>query len=274
MSADPHTLRKTDPAGNTTLSVGPMDVDSAAEVTAHLGVHNRAHELLQRHAKLYPAALRTLLSRPIDGDRSTFLREDPELLQAVQDAALAVSGRRRFMGDEDELLSASVQGDASSGRIIGILFRTADSGRSARGVIDYGAVPAIERAFQAQIAQPAQTHSGGGDGSDVPTGDSAALEAALRDAEAKRVELEQELETAKAEAAAAANPEPFDGYDELTAQEVIQRVKDGGHVEFGLNGLDRIAAYEESQGKPRSTVIEAVRAAIDDAPSPHEPEQE
>jgi hypothetical protein len=269
-----HAVQQRDSAGNKTLSIGPMTVDGPAEVTARLGTHNKAHQLLQRHAQMFPAALRTQLARPIDGDRTAFLQNDAKLLDAVRDAALAVSGRRRFLDEEDVLESASVHGDELSGRIVALLYRTG-SGRSARGVLSYDAVPAIERAFQSQVAKPAQVregdthvHEGAADDSDR-----AELERVAQEAEAEQQRLAQEVEALRAEVTSATNPEPFPGYDELNAEDVRERIRTGGYKEFGTAGLERIEEYEESQAKPRKTVIEAVVAALDAVPPDDAPEE-
>lgn len=270
--SEAHSVARRDAAGNSTLSLGPMDVDGAAEVTARLGVHNKATQLLKRHAQMFPPALRTQLARPIDGDRSAFVQNDPDLVEAVRQAALDVPGRRRFLEEDDVVEGVNVKGDDLSGRIFGLIYRTA-SGRSARGVIAYESVPAAERAFQKAIAQPAQTHSGGGEGSGVPTGDAAELETALREAEEARQRAEQEAESLREAVAASANPEPFEGYDDLTADDIGKRVRSGGYKEFGISGLQRIEEYEQSQSKPRKGVLEAVSSALDDVPPDEAPEE-
>lgn len=251
-----------DSAGNVTLSVGPQAIDSAAEVTARLGVHNKSHVLLQRHAKMYPPALRTALSRPVDGERTTFLRDHVELQEAVRTAALSVRGRKAFLDEEDEIEGISVQGEGDQ-RIFGLLYRTG-SGRSARGVINYSAVPSVERAFQQSVRQ------GAGEQGNAEAG--AAPEGADPQAEERLRELEEQLARVAAERDELADqvtdsPEPFDGYEELNAEDTIKRLRDGGYKEFGQRGLEAVIAFEEAQSKPRKTVIEAAQEQIDAIPS-------
>lgn len=265
-----------DSSGQVVLSVGPQDVDSAAAVTKDLGVHNKAHRLLQRHAQMYPAALRTALSRPLDGERSMFLREHEDLVDAVAEAAGSIKGRRKFFPDGAVVESADVRGTGPD-RIFAILFRTPPppdgSGRSARGVINYSAVPAVERAFAEHREAAADASRPAPAPADPESADDAlAAEEAARETEERLQALEKQLQDLSAEKAELqeqldAGTEPFEGYDDLNAQDAIQRVKQGGYLEFGKQGLEAIVAYEEAQEKPRKTVIEAAQEELDAIPA-------
>jgi hypothetical protein len=250
-------------SGRVVLSVGPQDVDAAAAVTRNLGVHNKAAQLLTRHARMYPVALRTALSRPLDGDRSAFVREHQDLIDAVAEAAGSIKGRKAFLPKGAVIESVDVRGDLNVGRIFAILFR-AESGRSARGVINYDAVPAVERAFQRHAEAAIEASP-----SDAPEGADAQ---AAADAEERLQALEKQLQDLAAENAslkeeADAGTEPFDGYEELNAEDTIKRVHDGGYLEFGKQGLQAIIDFEERQPKPRKTVIAAAEEELDAIPA-------
>lgn len=246
------------------LTLGPQDIDAAGDLTKRLGVHNKADRLLKRHAALYPQELTIALARPIDPERTDALDYDE-----VTSALSSLRGRKAFFdGDEDELEHAVVRGDRPSNRVVAVVYRT-KSGRSARGVIPYEGLEASQRAYEAAKAEkegrvlssPVTT-----DGTDL-TGAAAELEArnaeleqAAREAEERARQAQQDHEALLERLERLENPEPWDGYDALDADAVIERITEGGRDEFGRGGLERIQTYE-SERKNRKTVLRAVETA-------------
>lgn len=117
-ASDPDALR----------NVGPQDVDSAGELVARVGAHNRGQELIQAVAAAKPAAVRAAQSRPDDQFRTPFLD-----LEAVAKATKKAWGK-----DVEKLEGARVVGkgaDPDSMQVV-VLFLT-PSGRTARGVLPY-----------------------------------------------------------------------------------------------------------------------------------------
>lgn len=116
--------------------IGPLgDLDGVGELTAHLGVHNSADRLVQRHRQNWPLGLTEALSREKDFDRSRTLD-----LGEVEAALRALKGRTAFFKADDVLEDASVRGTTDKDRIVSVVFRK-PSGRSANGVIPYAGMP-------------------------------------------------------------------------------------------------------------------------------------
>lgn len=245
------------------LSVGPMDIDDAAHFATTLHEHNKAHVMLARVQASFPAELTAALSRHVDPERTQAAREH---VADVEKAIRGLSGRQNWLRDDDEVIDVAVRGGKLD-RVIAVMFRGA-SGRTGRGVVGYDVVPAVERTFEAQEQARADGERArlgmpsGGDARIKEVTDAARK--AVADAEQRAVEAESRRTDMEERLARLENPEPFSGYDGMSAKDVIERVKSGGRDEFGLAGLDRIRAYELSQKSPRSTVIDAV----DDAKSP------
>lgn len=237
------------------LVVGPMDIDNSSELTRKLGVHNKAHKLLERHVKNFPPELAAWQVAQTDKERSAALD-----LDEVKKAALAVPSRDRFLADDDDVEAATVHVNSSGERAVVLLFRKKRSGRSAKGVISYdglsSSIEAYERSQEPEGAPAA-----------VVTDEESA--AAVRAAEERVAALEAQLAEAESQAEVAADPEPFEGYAGLNAKDAIERIKEGGREEFGTAGLTRIRAYEEEH-QNRSTVIAAVEDAL---AAPSQPEE-
>lgn len=227
------------------LIVGPMDPDSTSELTRKLGTHNKVDRLLKRHAANYPLALTKALARPRDEDRTEALDVDE-----VHDYCLGLRGKSAFLGDDDEIVSASVRGTRDADRVVSVLYRTGKSGRSARAVVPYDEMKGSQEAYERLLAER--------DGEAAPpvSRDEAVVEAerARQAAEQEAAELREQLERLQ-------DPEPFEGYDDLKAEEVVARVKEGGRAAFGESGLQRVIEYENAH-KKRSTVVNAAEDAI------------
>lgn len=251
------------------LSIGPQDPDNTSKLTAKVGVHNKADKLLARHRANWPVQLTTALSRPRDDERSETL-----LVDEVQSALEALKGRRAFFNPEtDELEDASVRGTTDKDRIVSVVVRRGgEFGRSYNGVLPYegmtGSIRAYEEAVEAE-------KNGGFAPAALPAGDdetAAALAEAQRQrdaAEAQNRELSGTLQELQDRLAALENPEPFDGYAGMKAQDRAKRVEEGGISEFGRAGLERIATYEAAHGNS----VQVLRA-VDDALAASNPVEE
>lgn len=250
-------------------TIGPLDPDNSSELTARLGVHNMAHELLIRHARNYPAALTAALSNPVHPQATEWLR-DPRQAQvrgAIIDYARSLKGKEAFLRGDAKVEDLSVRAPALGLGIFGdpnyiaVIYRL-ESGRSARAAIPFEAVPEVGRAYadflRADAAAAGGTPVGLGDDAEAvreqARAEVIAAEQAKAEAENRARDLEERL-------ARLENPEPFEGYDGMSARDIISRVKEGGAQEFGATGLQRVLTYEESSPSPRSTVIEAVKDA-------------
>jgi hypothetical protein len=261
------------------LTLGPQDIDSAGELTARLGVHNKAATLLRRHAALYPAELRTALSLPVDQERTAALDAE-EVLSVLS----GLQGRRAFFdADVHVVEDASVRSAEGTrldeDRVVSIVFRAdrskGGSGRSGRGVIPYSQLSGSIRAFEDARDRPGApaipiegsrvAASGEVDADLAARLD--ALEQSTRDAEERARAAEESRADLEARLARAENPEPFENYDELDADDVARQVKEGGLEEFGTAGLQRILTYEQST-KNRKTVTKAVESALSEPKGP------
>lgn len=254
------------------LSLGPMEVDRAGELTGKVGLKNQAKQLLKAHANQFPAGMTKTLSMPEARTRTEALD-----LEEVEDALLSLRGRKAFFEDGDRLEGASVRGhltpsgDVLPGQedslIVSVVYRkppvrgdNPDLGRSATGFIPYAG---LDRSLEAYEEAERARRSGGGAAIAV-AGDEDAQDA-IRAAESARRDAEESVEELRERLEALEDPEPWEGYAEEPADAVAEKVKDGGHIEFGRAGLERIESYE-SRHKDRSTVLKAVAAAIDAIP--------
>jgi hypothetical protein len=233
-----------------TFSVGPMDVDSAAGLTARLGTHNKAGALLRRHAQSFPQALMRILNLPKDDVASKVVKDH---LDAVRDAALSARGRHQFLKGDDEVLAGAVREDEVSGeRFVTIIYRK-PSGRIARGAISFDSVTGLDGAVKEARARKDSEQSGVPVPTSASAGDEHAAEQAREAANSLR-ELEDRL-------AALEDPEPFEGYGDQDAKALVAHIKSDGLDLYGRVGLERIVAYEESH-KGRSTVSEAAKDVL------------
>lgn len=243
------------------LSIGPMDIDQAGELVGELGVHNKANHLLNMHAQLYPLELVQKLSLPRDADRSEALD-----LGEVQSQLEDLTGQRAFFKDGFTLEDASVKGDRPGNRVVSVVFTNDTTGRTGRGVIPYSVVEkATERRLNAMKEMRADAFRAGMDPRNVTPEDlersgsaeASDVEARLEALEADLAAANQRAQAAEEQLNASKDPEPWDGYDESGADEVIAKVREGGVQEYGRAGLERIATYEGAN-KQRSTVQRAV----------------
>jgi hypothetical protein len=87
-----------------------------------------------------------------------------------------------------------------------------------------------------------------------------ALADRLSQMERRLRESEQAQQAVLEERDALRDPEPWTGYGDANAPDVVQRIRDGGVTEFGRAGLARIRDYEERH-KDRVSVKDAVTEA-------------
>lgn len=253
------------------LTLGPLDPDSSSDLTKNLGVHNRATQLLKRHAANWPLELTRALSRPLDEMRTEALDHD-EVLGALT----ALKGRRAFFNeDTDELEDAAVRGISEKDLIVSVVYRRGgEFGRLAQGVIPYSGMSASQRAYDELKAKEDGTPLAASPAS----GDPDALQAAQAQVEAAQAAQASAEQVARESRAAQEameerlrrleNPEPFPGYDDLDARERADRIKSGGVDEFGRAGLERIHAYEADRKQPSKQVLAAIEDALASTPPP------
>lgn len=258
--------------GGGVATIGPQDPDNTAGLTERVGVHNKADTLLKNHQKNWPKALRTALALPRDVDRSAALDTDE-----VHEALLAVPKRQRFFREEYKLLDAVVRGLTRGARCVSVLYEV-PSGRVAHGVIPYKGLTKSQRAYDAKVAKDA------GEVQALPPviqtdpqveAQIAAEKKRADDAIDAQAKLQRQLDEQAAQIAKLQRPEPFEGYDDLNASEVVAKIKAGGWQEYGLAGLEAIQEHEatrpDADGGPRKTILDAVKKAAEDAPPPPPP---
>jgi hypothetical protein len=238
------------------LTIGPMDPDSSSELTKKLGTHNKVDKLIQRHAANYPIELTKALSRPRDEDRS----ESVDLEEAAA-YARALRGRKAFLGDDDEVVAAAVLGRNENERVVALLYRTAKSGRTARGVIPYAELPQSQAAYERLLAERDAEDASGAAPAPITVPEDSGADERVAEAERARVAAEQEAQELRERVAALEAPEPYEGYDDEAANEVVARIREGGRDEFGTVGLQRLVDYEKAH-KRRTTVVHAAEDAI------------
>jgi hypothetical protein len=230
-----------------TLVLGPQDPEATSELTKRLGVHNKAGKLLERHRRNYPEGMTTILAYPRDDLRSESLD-----LEELEDELRGLRGRKAFFEEDDELVHANVRGSKATGYFVDVLYRK-PSGRTARGVISYEPLSGSVRAFEA--AQAAEEAGG----ARVVVGGDEELQAALESAEKEKRDAQSALQEMQDRISRLENPEPWDGYDETSAQEKVDLIKQGGLEEYGKAGLERIRDYERSRGNDaHKSVLTAV----------------
>lgn len=238
------------------LAIGPQDVDEAGELVGALGVHNRANVLLNRHAQLYPVELVQRLSLPRDAARSEALD-----LEEVEGALGDLQGRRAFFQDGFVLEDASVKGDTPDNRCVAVVFTNPKTGRTGRGVIPYEMVEGpTER--RAQELRDARVEGRVAEARETPAASPETKDRALLD---RLEQLEREFRTVKeerdallAEREEAGDAQPFDGYDDLNAEDLNKRLRSDGADEYGRAGLERMETYE-AEHKNRSTVLSTIQ---------------
>lgn len=224
--------------GEVLQDVGPVDVDSAGELVRKVGVHNQAKALIKAVAQNFPPELVAAGSRRVLGGQSQTLD-----LKEVADAAADAFG-----DDFVELLGAKVRGSEARPETIAVnvVFRT-ESGRTARGVIPYEGLKKSQKAYAKGVQ----------DGTVVIREDDPEANAkALAEAQKRIVELEAATGdggTTEPEAT-----EPFEGYEDAKAADLVKAIEDG---EYDLPTLFAIRDAEAA-GKERSTVEEAVAEKI------------
>lgn len=229
------------PDGEVLQEVGPVDVDSAGELVRRVGVHNQAKRLIKAVAQNFPPELVAAGSRRVLGGQSQTL-DLAEVGDAASDA---------FGDDFVELLGAKVRGSEARPETIAVnvVFLT-KSGRTARGIIPYDGLRKSQKAYAKGVQ----------DGTVVIRDD---------DPEANRKALEEaqrrivDLEAGDGGSTEPSGPaEPFDGYGDLKAAELVEKIEDG---DYSLSTLVAIRNFEEAGGNPRETVVEATTELIERA---------
>lgn len=223
--------------------IGPKDVDSAAGLVGRIGVKSQAKELIRRTAAMYPAELVSILSRPVDDGRTRFLDTD-EVADAVKDA---FGGRKQGIG---KVLSARVHGEGAEDQLyVGVVFAT-DSGRSARGAVRYSELSRSRSAYGSAL-KSGSAIEGAPDNPD-------ALKAALARAQSEAAQLRQQLEGGSGDGSGTPEPVPVEGYADLKAPQVIDKIDAG---ELDREQLAEVVKYEADHDG-RSTVVEAAQERI------------
>lgn len=223
--------------------VGPVEVDAAGELVKGVGVFNQAERLINEVASNFPPALVAAGSRRLLGGRSQTL-DLKEVADAANDA----------FPDFTELLSAKVRGSEERPEkiAVNVVFRT-ESGRSARGILPYETMKKSRRAYDEAVKAGTIV---------IREDDPDALRKALEEAQRRNTALESGEATPGVPAEEPPAPEPFEGYQEANASDIVERVEDG---EFDLPTLFAIQAAESERSRPRETVLEAVTELIQTA---------
>lgn len=219
--------------------VGPVDVDAAGELVKRVGVHNQAKLLIKSVTDNFPPELVAAGSRRLQGGRSQTLD-----LAEVRDAA------KDAFPDYVELLSAKVRGseDRPEKMVVNVVCRS-ESGRSFRGIIAYDELSKSKAAYEEAVKAGTIT---------IRDDDPESVAKALEKAQRRIVELETGDE---GDGAPAGPPEPFTGYSDLKAADLVEKIEDG---DYNLSTLVAIRDFEEA-GKPRETVVEAASGLIERA---------
>lgn len=220
--------------------VGPKEVDQAGELVKRVGVHNQAERLINQVSENFPPELVAAGSRRLLGGRSQTLD-----LKEVADAA------SEAFPDFTDLLSAKVRGSEERPEkiAVNVVFRTA-SGRSARGMLPYATLKKSQKAYDAGIQAGTIV---------TREDDPEAARKALEQAQRRIVELEAKKDGGAAPPEPEATPEPFEGYADVNASDLVERIEEG---EFGLITLAAIIAAENERDRPRETVIDAAETKI------------
>lgn len=245
------------------VKVGPLDPEATADF-GQVGKGRRAATLIRRHTQLYPLPLRKALARRLNAERS-----DGVDLDEVRDAIELPDG----LPDGTEIVAAQVRGLEGEGHVLTYTYRT-PSGRSAKWFAEYddevlpSTVSEGDRRVRVKDAKeagvppdpersgPRDNVSGGARGQ--------ALERRNQELQRRLDELSRELtELRQSQRQAAESPEvevpsdePFDGYDELTVDELRPRL-----AEADQETRDRVAEYERANKNRKSVVAAAERPA-------------
>lgn len=221
-------------------------------MVSRLGSHNLAAELISSNAANHPADLVTAQMREEHEGRTRFLDEGE-----VQDAAVDLFGKDVLAKDEDDkkklkpILSARVRGaKGSPDEMQVVLLVEFESGRTGRGAVPYKDFSSSKKAYGKALKD--------GTVMEGEPDDPAALKLALRQAQEEVARLTRDQSPAEPEAPAPA--EPYDGYAEDNAVDVIKQIQSGDLSPEQLTAL-RAA---ETDGKERKTVL----AALDEAQQP------
>lgn len=235
--------------------VGPVDVDAAGELVRRVGVHNQAKLLIKSVTDNFPPELVAAGSRRLQGGRSQTL-DLAEVRDAAQDA----------FDDYTALLSAKVRGteERPETMVVNVVCR-AESGRSFRGIIAYDDLKKSKAAYDEGIKNGTIT---------IRDDDPESVAKALEKAQQRIVQLESG--DGDGDGSPAGPAEPFDGYGDLKASELVSEIEDG---DYSLSTLIAIRTFEEEGGNPRETVVDAAtelitkaEAALDEPAEDDEPE--
>lgn len=217
-----------------------MDVDSAGELVKKVGVHNQAKRLIKQVTDNFPPELVAAGSRRLLGGRSQTL-DRKEVADAATDA----------FPDCTDLLSAAVRGSEERPEkiAVNIVFRT-QSGRSARGILPYAEMKKSQKAYDDGVKAGTIVMR-----EDDPDANRKALEEAQR----RIVELQKQVDGDGAPAEPETPAEPFEGYADAKAGDIVEAVEAG---EYDLATLLALRDAEADQSKPRKTIVEAVDKKI------------
>lgn len=256
------------------VKVGPLDPDRTAEFGEVSG-RNSARSLIRMHAQQFPATLLAALGRRLDPERSKALDMD--------EVRSYLDGLTRENGDPAipkgaEVVAAAVRGERDREQVLTYAYRV-ESGRTAKWFAEYNAdvLPdsyeeGSERVHVAEMKERGVVMSD----ADVSAGASSSKsdaenrrlkeelaklrrklderEAAKNDPVAGQQTPEPAAPEAEAEAEAdtpAAENEPYSGYDDVKAAEVVKQLKAEGTTD---EERQAILDYEKTHANRKSVV--------------------
>lgn len=277
------------------VKIGPQDIDASERLGAgKQDTSTQVRQLIRHHRRMYPAALQAALSHVRNEPRSKalVLREVAEVVGEDLPEGATLTGAT-VRGEED-----------NPTKFLTYTFRTAENetaARTGKGACEWdpdrfplsaergdaaaevaaakeAGLPVINGEMLAAVAQMAGASSGGKPERvevEVPVADPEQA------AEIERLKGELEAATSRAESAEAANaapPEgdaandetpaqaepPFAEYEELTAAQIADKVKESDDVELA----GKVIAYETRPGGTnRQTITQACNRLLDRPPS-------
>ncbi|MCA1571158.1 MAG: hypothetical protein LC798_12745 [Chloroflexi bacterium] len=222
------------------LDIGPQDPDELAEFGA-VGAGNTAKRLLQAHAELYNPELSAVLAQPV-----------------VEHAGDAVDldEVERVAKPNGEVKGAEVRGDPRLPKtwVVSYIYVT-ESGRSARGVVSHHQLP--DSAAEYDARKRARLHAR--TITDSQTGETHEAQAYTA---SEANELREEIDRLRAALEDAQDPEPYEGYGEANANEIIDDLKNRDtSAPQEYVAVQEIRDYEAAH-KDRETVVAAADKAL------------
>ena len=223
------------------LDIGPQEPD-ATERFGAVGAGFTAKELLQAHSELYSPELARLQAQP-----AVPYAEEVIDLDEVE----------RVAKPPGEVQGAQLRGDLQrpSSLVVTYVF-IGESGRSGRGVLSWDSLPTSKAAYE-----NARDKRLFGTTLLTPSGEEHEREAFSA---AQVQELRDELQRVRGELAEAQDPQPFEGYADAKATDIVAEARSRD-----LNDPEQFVATEqlldyERRHKDRETVVGAVEKLLDE----------